>query len=99
MNVSIKVEPTIEVILEARNRVMTEDDFIATVIYFLIFTNLHKALLKVDIVATVMISFDENFLTIELFENFDGFRCFTPEHIAKDIYDVARAHNRVPSAD
>ena len=99
MNVSIKVEPTIEVVLEARNGIMTENDFITVVFYFLIFTNLHKALLKVDVVATVMISLDENFLTVELLKDFNGFCRLAPKHIADDIDCVARTNNRIPSAD
>jgi hypothetical protein len=93
------MEPTVEMIFETRNGIVAENDFVSVIFHFLIITNLHKALLKVDIVATVMISFDENFLTIELFENFDGFCCFTPKHISEDIYDVTRANNRIPSAD
>ena len=99
MNMTIEVQPTIEVIFKARNGIMAKNDFIAAVLYFLIFTNLYEALLEVDIMATVVIALDEDFLTVELFENFDCFCCLTPEHITEDINDVARTNYRVPSVN
>ena len=94
---SVEVEPTIEVVLEAGDGIVAQYDVVFSIFDFEIIADLGEALQKTGVMASVMVAFDKDDVAIEAFEDVDGGRHITPEHVAKDIDSVAGVDGGVPS--
>ena len=98
MDVSVKMEPSIEVVLEAGDGVVAKHNVVFAVFDFEIVTDFGEALQEASIMASVVIALDENDVAVELFEYVDGGRHITPEHITENIDRVAGIDGGVPTA-
>ena len=99
MNVPVEVEPSIEVVFEARDRVVAKHDMVFAVFDFEIITDFSEALQQTSVVASVVVAFDEDDVAVELFEYVDGGRHITPEHIAENIDGITGIDRGVPAFD
>ena len=96
---SVEVEPTVEMVLEARNRIMTQYDVVFAIFDFEVITYLGEALQEACVVASIMVAFNEDDVAIETFEDVDCGRHITPEHVAEDIDGVTGIDSGIPSAN
>lgn len=96
---SVEVEPTVEVVLEAGDRVVAKHDVVFSVFNFEIVADLREALQQAGVVASVVITLDEDDIAVESLQYVDGGRHITPEHITEDIDSVAGIDGSVPTAN
>lgn len=99
MNVSIEMEPSIEVIFEARDGIVAKHDMVFAIFDFEIIADFGEALQQTSIVATVVVALDEDDVAVELFEYVDGGRHITPEHVAEDIDGITGIDRGVPASN
>ena len=97
MNVSIEMEPSIEVIFETRDGVVAKHDMVFAVFDVEIITDFSEALQQTGIMASVVVALDEDNVAVELFEYVDGGRHITPEHIAEDVDGITGIDRGVPA--
>jgi hypothetical protein len=99
MNVSVKMKPTIEMVFEAWDRIMTKHDVVLSVLDLEVISHFRKTLQQASIVASIVVAFDEYNGAIQLLEHVDCGRHITPEHITKNIDGIARIDRSVPASN
>ena len=99
MDMPVEVMPAVEMVFEARDRIVTENHIAALVFYLKIVRDLDELLGESAVAAAVMVALDEEFLPFELLQDGNGDAGLAPEHIAQHIDDIAGRDHAVPTAD
>ena len=99
MDMAVEVEPTVEVVLETGDGVMTKHNVVFAIFDFKIIAYFGEALQEASIVTTVMVALDKDDVAVELFEDFNRLGHIAPEHVAEYIDGIAGVDCGVPSTD
>lgn len=99
MYMTIQVIPPVKMVFEAGNWIVTQDNFAPVILNLKVLGNFDELLRKSPVIATVVVPFNQELLTVQLLQNRNCKIEIAPEHIAKNIDDVSRLHDAIPTLD
>lgn len=96
MDMAIEMVPAMEVVLEARDRIVAQNHILTAIFDFQILCDTRELVAERLLLMSVMVAKDEHLLPVQGLENGNGTILVAPEHIAKDKHPVARLDSLVP---
>ena len=99
VDVPVQMICSVKVVLEARDRVVAQNNPAILVSHLKIFSDLYEFTQKPSVITAVVVAADQKLLAVQRFQNPDRVLHPAPEHIAEHVDDVAWSDGGIPSLD